>query len=500
MINLPIKLNLQLKMFAKGIILLLVFYAICFAGWTVFFTETGNGDNVEHIHVSWLVAHGKMPYRDFFQHHNPLLWYLFAPFVTFSKNILILLDTAHAVGIVAGLLTFYIVVRVCVRFFSTSIYTALLSLLILCPPYFYIYCFNFNPDTFMALCYAAGIYALFAYWEHPRLETLCLSFFLFFMAFLFTQKILMVLFVLGIICLLVFYKEETPLADILYALLLPICGLLLFVAYLYYQDSLEIYWKSNYLFNVELINNFGNKNFDVVDFYKLIPAIVLSCVSILCFFKTENKYFKIIAVLFIIELLLRLFYFAISPYYMLPLMIYMCCLNAVLLKKISSLNILLLYPILGLCIYYAAISVPNYLSVRGKDRSFATFLSQNLTPCDYILSSYFGNQSIITKDIHYYWAMLGHLDIIGNNLGIYPKPDLNELVIKYKPKLIYGGIYWNSYYEHRGQNVLWQRVTPEIIEKYYLPTPIQNFYILKYEYQKHSCQYDSVKKEWSYAD
>ena len=37
-------------------------------------------DTLEHIHASWLVSEGKVPYRDFFEHHNPLLWYLFAPF------------------------------------------------------------------------------------------------------------------------------------------------------------------------------------------------------------------------------------------------------------------------------------------------------------------------------------------------------------------------------------------------------------------------------------
>ena len=36
-------------------------------------------DEFEHLHVSWLVWSGKTPYIDFFEHHNPLLWYLFAP-------------------------------------------------------------------------------------------------------------------------------------------------------------------------------------------------------------------------------------------------------------------------------------------------------------------------------------------------------------------------------------------------------------------------------------
>jgi len=37
---------------------------------------TQNGDNIEHIHSSFLIAQGQVPYRDFFQHHNPLMWYL----------------------------------------------------------------------------------------------------------------------------------------------------------------------------------------------------------------------------------------------------------------------------------------------------------------------------------------------------------------------------------------------------------------------------------------
>ena len=57
-----------------GIIGLLLFYSLYFSIWTIFFTETGNGDNVEHIHATWLVAQGKIPYKDFFQHHNPLMF------------------------------------------------------------------------------------------------------------------------------------------------------------------------------------------------------------------------------------------------------------------------------------------------------------------------------------------------------------------------------------------------------------------------------------------
>ena len=165
---------------------------------------------------------------------------MFAPFIGFGSNALALLDMAHAVGIIVGILTFYVVYRISVRFFAVSKFSALLSLLVLCPPYFYIYCFNFNPDTFMALFYSVGLYYLFYYWEKSGIFSLCVAFTAFFAAFLFTQKILMIYAVLGILSVIIFYKQKAPLSDIGYALLLPLCGVLLFAAFLYSHDTLGV--------------------------------------------------------------------------------------------------------------------------------------------------------------------------------------------------------------------------------------------------------------------
>ena len=97
--------------------------------------------------------------------------------------------------------------------------------------------------------------------------------------------------------------------------------------------------------------------------------------------------------------------------------------------------------------------------------------------------------------------MLGHIDIAGEEVGIMPKPDVNEIVLKYKPKFIFGGIYWNSYHQHRGKNVYVQQVAPHIIDDYYLPVPLfTDFYILKYELRGKNCRYNARKKEWLYEN
>ena len=477
----------------------LLLAGLSFMAWTIWFTETGNGDNVEHIHATWLVATGKVPYRDFFQHHNPLLWYMFAPFIKSVPNVLIMLDIAHAIGIITGVLTFFVVYKMCNSFFASPL-ASLCSLLILCPPYYYIFCFNYNPDTFMALFYALGLYFLLTYWDKRQLYTLCFAFNSFFIAFLFTQKILSVTVVLGIVFLYMCYKQKTPLSHIFYALLLPVLCTILGAVILYKADMLDIYWKSNYVFNMVMQKYYGFNKVAVMDHECLILSCIFAICSILWLFKNGQIFYKILAILFISELAQRCFYFSIAPYYLLPLMIYICCLNSVLIDKLIQKNITLIFMFLVVAIYYLGISPSSYLSARGQDRRFARYLSNTITHCDYVINSYLGNQSIANKDPHYYWGILGHVDMAGEESGNGKHPDLNALVLQYKPKLIYGKEYWSSYHQNRGQNVLIQKISPEIIDKYYLPTPFDGFYILKYEYQKKDCRYDKKRGDWYYAD
>lgn len=482
---------------ACAVIALLIIYAVGFAVWTVLYTETGNGDNVEHIHSAWLIACGKVPYRDFFQHHNPLVWYLFAPFMRLFTSQLAVIDAAHIIGLIAGAVMLFIIYKLCTRFFSSR-FAAIVSLITICPPYYYIYCFNFNPDTFMALFFALGLYYLFSYLDKNRFFFLAAAFFSFFLAFMFTQKILIVLGQLGIICLYIFYRRKTPLGDIGYALLLPVVGIMLFFVYLYSEGALKLYWLSNYVFNAKMQSYYGNNQISVIDWKVLIFAASVSLLSITLYLKSSSSYFKIIAFLFVTELLMRCFYFSIAPYYMLPLMIFMTCLNSVLLDKVKQKNVLLIYIFLSVAVYYAAISKDRYIMARGTDRSFARYISANLTPCDYVVNGFLGNQSIMSKDPHYYWSMLGHIDIAGEELNIAPKPNVNELILRFKPKFVSSGVYWNNYYLNRGKSVAVQSVSPELLDRYYLPTPFMNLFILKHEFRGRNCRYDPNIKEWIY--
>lgn len=58
-----------------------------FLSYNKFFTI----DEFQYAHAAWLCAQGKIPYRDFFDHHFPLLYQMFAIFFIFSNNPLTIL-------------------------------------------------------------------------------------------------------------------------------------------------------------------------------------------------------------------------------------------------------------------------------------------------------------------------------------------------------------------------------------------------------------------------
>lgn len=60
------------------------FIIVLAAVWLIAFGIIGrpmDHDEVEHLHSAWLVGQGQIPFRDFWQHHSPMMYVLFAPLV-----------------------------------------------------------------------------------------------------------------------------------------------------------------------------------------------------------------------------------------------------------------------------------------------------------------------------------------------------------------------------------------------------------------------------------
>ena len=108
------------------------------------------GDIIEHIHVAYLVGIGEVPYLDFFEHHNPLLWYMFGWLVKlFEGNV-------EVVGIVSYLTYLFFLIgcwylyKIVVEFLDNGNKEAgLLSVILVLCPSVMLYYLYFKPDNYM---------------------------------------------------------------------------------------------------------------------------------------------------------------------------------------------------------------------------------------------------------------------------------------------------------------------------------------------------------------
>ena len=54
---------------------------VLFVLWTLFYSAIIVCDDIEHLRAAYFVSIGDVPYRDFFEHHHPLLWYVLWPLI-----------------------------------------------------------------------------------------------------------------------------------------------------------------------------------------------------------------------------------------------------------------------------------------------------------------------------------------------------------------------------------------------------------------------------------
>src|SRR5574344_88727 len=119
-----------------------------------FFSSTIIIDELEHLRASYFVSLGNLPYRDFFEHHHPFIWFLYAPLMLIiPHNIYIALYCAKFVAGLFSIGSIYIVYMLVKKFLSGN-KVAILGLLILGTYYVSWYTFSIiKPDTFMRFFY-----------------------------------------------------------------------------------------------------------------------------------------------------------------------------------------------------------------------------------------------------------------------------------------------------------------------------------------------------------
>lgn len=461
-----------------------------------------NGDNVEHLHSSWLVWQGYVPYRDFFQHHNPLLWYLSAPLVAMLINTPNIFPIFNIIGICTLYLIAYFqykILKLNNNSKNASLFIAALSV----SSYSLLWSANYKPDIFMFLMFFIGLYELFLYIKQQKPQALYLSFVAFFVAFLFTQKALMFFVIPAFAVLYWLVNGKIKIKTFLIALNMTLFLLFLFLLFLFAKGILPLYWRSNFYFNTYIPQIFEAQRIifppkEFVDFYIFLP---LGTVASFYFLYKGNAVERLFSLMFWFETWLRFFYFSAFLHYVMFWLMLATTLTVMFFDKFIKLRKYfagLGFAYLLFILFYSynvtyKRELASYYTKSGHDYAFEV-----LTPCDYALNGYYATYNLKAKDLGYYAILLGQIDVLGEKSGIAPKDDLNKLILEKKPKIISAGIYWDTYWEQRGKQIPAHIIDSYLVDTYYDYSGIGDLHILKPHYQKHICVYNG--KEWKYMD
>lgn len=464
-----------LRIFA-AISFLILIYAGIFSGFQVV-------DEFEHLHASWLVSIGKVPYLDFFEHHHPLLWYLSAPLVGLFYDNTIIFYIMRLISAAASLITLYYMCKT-VLFFSDKRGVWLTIAFYFGDIITFYSFYQFRPDNFMNLCFIAGLYYLFVALKKNNHKYLAYSFLCFTFSVLFLQKISLLLIFLEFIIIGLLIFKKVKLKDVILATLPSFGVFIAFFFWLYHNGSLFMYIDLNYHFNQALIYYFERGSFWYPNL--LITAYPLSLMIALYFFNKENFYFKILALLFITEFLMRCFYFAPHPNYytlltMLSAMIFSILPSKLMPKHkfLAALIIIALFLNLGRLFNILDKSIARHNSYAHY--KIAQYVHQNSDNDDLLMNGYDMNFNIYRQDVSYYWFGLDMLlPVMEQEYTMLQKPDINAMIIQYRPKFIYTKNYLDlRAYRAYGEKKYAQQFIPEIVQALYEPTPFKHLAVLK---------------------
>ena len=419
-----------------------------------------NEDEIEHIHASWLVWEGYVPYRDFFEHHNPLLWYLFAPITALFYDNANIVYFVNFLALIINSINIYIIYKMLQRCSQRAPLVLCLTL---------IFCLaiapegresfvTFRPDMFMNLCFFGGVLAFLRYTENHKRSNLILSFVLFTLSFFFLQKIAILLICIGLEILYCLYKKIILPRDFLLSLILPVllCGG--FAIYLTVYNLWSEYFLLNVEFNSLMLKhwglseyilkiadisfifdvNFGYGGVSLAAVTKII--IILALMSLPAFVKQGNIYIYTISYLFIAELFSRMFIFSPHMYYFLILHILAALILFTVVCRQMTRIVIALISILFILYWFININLlvhsKTYISNMNIKMNYFRYVIDNSKPDDIILSGYQYPINLFRRDADYTWFLLADVGNIYNQYYRHDKFDINKIIREKKPKII----------------------------------------------------------------
>lgn len=409
---------------------------------SVLISRRAVGDDLEHIHASWLVWQGLIPYTDFFEHHHPLMWFLFAPLVGLMSGKLFVFFIIRFIMCGVSIATLYVVYRLIKDFWGDKI-SAFLAICI--------FCFSntamdamvqFKPDGFMHLFFFVGLYYFFMFLRANKQKYLNVSFICWAVSFLFLQTVIFLLLPIALYGIYFLLKNKEAWKNMAKASIYGVGPILLFVVYLLCTGSLQRYFETNWLLNSKIMADIWNTR--IKDFSDLYSILLLGVgAAIYLIWQKPNKYVTILLIMYAIEFLLRVTYISIWMYYFKILILYNAVLVGLATSSLYAKRKWLSWCVLPLMLIFCGKFWlfegvnPNEIDTL-KVLQVATTISQNSTSEDVVLGLSGIPFGVFNKNPHYYWFSWSYMGRLDENNFHYAEPfDINKIINEVKPKFVY---------------------------------------------------------------
>lgn len=214
------------------------------------FTKSLSIDEIEHIQSAYLIAQGEIPYRDFFQLHHPLLWYLTAPVFFISGNNLYVIYIFRLINILFLAGIFQLVYSVSIQL-AQSKKTALYSIsMLLAISIFTRNGIEFRPDVLMTFFVFASFYFFLLFLRSQKTKHLVFSGLLLTCSFFALQKASFYILPFFMMLILLVSRKKIKWRDVLILGGTSLISLIMVIFFIFWAGILKEFVALNWLYNL----------------------------------------------------------------------------------------------------------------------------------------------------------------------------------------------------------------------------------------------------------
>ncbi len=412
--------------------LLTIFLAVIL---TCSITKEFDRDEIEAVHTTWKIFNGERIFVDFFQHHHPFFYYLLLPVLLVFGEGATSIYIMRIISFIMLVLMLFVTYRLSLRI-SNNRNTARLSVLLLSPAVLFVKStIEIRPDVPQTLFGLVSILFIFSYLDKKQLRYLVLCSICLAVSFLFLQKAIFVIFLIGLLLLINVCRKNVPFKDVLiYCFVILICAAPYYI-YLFYSGTFSSYWTFNWLLNMKFLRHFTAFNSLGIGLRTSTLLCVFYVWSLLKFTKTPNQIrigwlsLGLVASTFLVRAPYEQYFMMIVP----------------LMTMIASHAVVVLFegkPVAMILVLIFGTLLPEYFILNElRDNNIA-----QIQKIEYVLSLtepgdfvYDGNArfNVFRSDIDYFWFSVKPERALATYKTMTDyKYDIYKLIQKFKPKVI----------------------------------------------------------------